>query len=154
MHCNALQPYQHTGEKGEEKENDEKDGKEEHDEKEENILEGDAIEENGFSDTTLNDDGGEMSIRIGSVSSIQTVVHDDLDQWGAKLEAGGEGEHGEEDSEEVWEDGLEKEIHDLNEKEATDSDAEYDEAIRKAMQDSIEKEEKGEKKIGVRGDKN
>ena len=116
----------------------------------ENIPEGDAIEENGFSEAMMNDDtGGEMSIRIGSVSSIQTVVHDDLDQWGAKLEAGeDEGKHEEEEeSEEVWEDGLEKEIHDLNEKEATDSDAEYDEAILKAMQDSIAKdaEEKGEK---------
>ena len=48
-----------------------------------------------------------MSIRIGSVSSIQTVVHDDLDQWGAKLEAENEEEK---ESEEVWEDNLEKEI--------------------------------------------
>ena len=121
---------------------------EEIEENRENIPEGDVIAENGFSEAMMNEDtGGEMSIRIGSVSSIQTVVHDDLDQWGAKLEAGDEGEHEEEESEDVWEDGLEKEINDLNEKEATDSDAEYDEAIQKAMQDSLAKEaeEKGEK---------
>ena len=92
-----------------------------------------------------------MSIRIGSVSSIQTVVHDDLDQWGAKLEAENEEEK---ESEEVWEDHLEKEINDLNEKEATDSDAEYDEAIFKAMQESLAKEaaeETGEKEKNAEG---
>ena len=64
---------------------------------------------------------------------------------GAKLEAKNEEEN---ESEEVWEDDLEKEIKDLNEKEATDSDAEYYEAIYKVMQESLAKEaaeETGEK---------
>ena len=141
-----LNQEDHEGEEPEQVE--EHEDEEEEEENRENIPEEDAIEENGFSEAMMNEDtGGEMSIRIGSVSSIQTVVHDDLDQWGAKLEARDEGEHEEEESEDVWEDGLEKEIHDLNEKEATDSDAEYDEAIQKAMQDSLAKEaeEKGEK---------
>ena len=123
-------------------------GKEEEQERDEEssdtISEGDATKENEFLEANVNDDeGGEMSIRIGSVASIQTIVHDDLEQWGANLEAGHEGE----ESEDVWEDGIEKEINDLNEKEATDSDEEYDEAIMKAMQDSLAKEaeEKGEK---------
>jgi len=91
---------------------------------------------------------GEMSIKIGSVSSIQTVVHEDLSQWGAKLEAEGDND------EEVWENGTEKGVSDLNEKEATDTeeeDTEYDNAILKAMQESIV-EEKGEKEKGTEED--
>ena len=98
-----------------------------------------TIDGEGANDTE--DTDGSMSLKIGSVSSIHTVVHEDLSQWGAKLEA--DGENNDEESEEVWEDDLEK---DLNEKETGDSDAEYDSAILKAMQESMAKEsdEEGE----------
>ena len=88
------------------------------------------------------DTDGSMSLKIGSVSSIHTVVHEDLSQWGAKLEA--DGENGNQESEEVWEDDLEK---DLNEKETGDSDEEYDTAILKAMQESLAKESEEEGKV-------
>ena len=49
---------------------------------------------------------------------------------------------------------IQVQINDLNEKEATDSDAEYDEAIFKAMQESLAKEaaeETGEKEKNAEG---
>merc|ERR1712154_463892 len=46
--------------------------------------------EDGGEETGDTDADGEMSIKIGSVSSIQTVVHEDLSRWGAKLEAEGD----------------------------------------------------------------
>ena len=124
-------------------------------------------------DQTEPETDGSMTLKIGSVSSIQTVVHEDLSQWGAKLEAEAEGEveseadveaevefeadveaeieaEAETDADaeadtEVWEDNVEKEINDLNDREGTESDTEYDEAILKAMQESLARDKKGEK---------
>ena len=106
--------------------------------------------EDGGDETGDTDADGEMSIKIGSVSSIQTVVHEDLSRWGAKLEAEGDND------EEVWENGTEKEINGQKDKEAADTeeeDIEYDNAILKAMQESIvENNDKGEKEKGTEDD--